>query len=381
MHILNVNSYLDAETGGGTAERTFQMSRFLTRQGACCTVLTLDVGLHQARVEALAPVKVVALECIWKRFFVPRLRWNLVQRLVREADIIHLMGHWSALNALVYLAVRLAGKPYVVCPAGALPLFGRSGRIKRLYNLLIGNAIIRNAAAWIAITPIEFAQFEMYGIPATRITVIPNGVSEEDFAAGDRTSFLRAHALPDAPMILFMGRLNPIKGPDLLLQAFAKLRERLPDHHLVFVGPDGGLLGTLRETAAREALSERVHFVGYVSGVDKAAAYRSACLLAVPSRQEAMSIVALEAGICGTPVLLTDQCGFGAVVAIDARLEVPATADGLATGLLALLGESSALEKIAPLWHQFVKRQYAWNVTVARYIELYDIILERRLAS
>lgn len=381
MHVLNVNSSLDLKIGAGTAERTFQMSRFLARQGVRCTVLAIDTGLDTQRLAALEPANVVALPYLWKRFYVPRLSWKTIRCLVRDADIIHLMGHWSVLNAITYLAIRFAGKPYVVCPAGCLPLFGRSRWLKRLYNLIVGNAIIRNASAWIAVTDGEFPHFENYGIPASRVTVIPNGVCEEDFPATDAKEFLKRQGLPDAPMILFMGRLNPIKGPDLLLQAFIQVCDRLPGYHLVFAGPDGGMLSELQAAAAHGGIAERVHFLGYVEGGDKAGAYRFARLLVVPSRQEAMSIVALEAGICGTPVLLTDQCGFSEICSIDSRLEVPATASGIAEGLVRLLSDADALQRVAPVWRDFVKQRYAWNAIVPEYVRLYSYILGRRVGK
>lgn len=376
MRILNVNSSLGLKTGGGTAERTFQMSRFLARQdGVQCTVLALDIELDPLRVQAHAPATVVALPCFWKRFYVPRSGWRTIQRLVAEADIIHMMGHWSVLNLLVYFAARRANKPYVVCPAGALPIFGRSAFLKRIYNLIAGRAMIQNAAAWIAVTAGEFPHFEGYGIPVSQVVVIPNGVCEEDFPLTDRGVFLKRYNLPDAPIVLFMGRLNPIKGPDLLLQAFIQARHQFPDFHLVFAGPDGGMLSELRQAAKRSGISEYVHFLGYVSGEDKSAAYHYAELLVVPSRQEAMSIVALEAGICGTPVLLTDQCGFSDIRLVDSRLEVPATVNGIAQGLSNLLVDKAVLIHVAPAWKDFVRRGYAWSAIVLEYLELYKRVV------
>lgn len=376
MRILNVNSSLELKTGGGTAERTFQMSRFLARQdGVQCTVLALDIELDSSRAQAHAPATVVALPCLWKRFYVPRSGWRTIRRLADEADIIHLMGHWSVLNLLVYLAARRANKPYVVCPAGALPIFGRSARLKRLYNAIAGRAIIKNAAAWIAVTASEFPHFESYGIPASQVIVIPNGVAEEDFPLTDKQVFLKRHELPDVPIVLFMGRLNPIKGPDLLLQAFIQARRYFTGFHLVFAGPDGGMLSELKQTAERAGISEYVHFLGYVSGDDKSAAYRYATLLVVPSRQEAMSIVALEAGVCGTPVLLTDQCGFSEIRLVSPQLEVPATVDGIAQGLSSLLADAAVLAHMAPAWKDFVGKHYAWSAIVSKYIELYKSII------
>ena len=376
VHVLNVNSSLGLNTGGGTAERTFQMSRFLARQeGVQCTVLALDIELDDSRIKAHAPAVVVSIPCLWKRFYVPRFGWRTIKRLVAEADIIHLMGHWSVLNLMVYWAARRANKPYVVCPAGALPIFGRSSILKRLYNIFIGQAIIRNAAAWIAVTEGEFPHFESYGISASKVSVIPNGVCEEDFPLTDRRAFFERYNLPDSPIILFMGRLNSIKGPDLLLKAFVQARVGFADFHLVFVGPDSGMLSELKQEAEQAGISEFVHFLGYVSGEDKSSAYRYAKLLVVPSRQEAMSIVALEAGICGTPVLLTDQCGFSDVRLVDPRLEVPATVDGIAAGLFKLLREPDVLTKVAPTWRRFVGERYAWSAIVPNYLRLYKQII------
>jgi glycosyltransferase involved in cell wall biosynthesis len=375
MKILNVNSSLSSGTGGGTAERTFQMSRFLALEGIECTVLTLDSGLDAARTEALKPARLAAIPLLWPRFHLPRMRWRTIKALVDEADIIHLMNHWGALNAMVYWAARRARKPYVVCPAGALPLFGRSKPLKRLYNLLVGRAIVRHAAGWIAVTAAEFAQFESYGVPSKRITVIPNGVCPEDFPLVDTLRFRQEKGLPDAPLILFMGRLSPIKGPDLLLQAFASLKERIPDYHLIFAGPDEGMQAGLEDAARRAGIAERVHFLGLVGGRDKAAAYRAARLLAVPSRQEAMSIVVLEAGICGVPAMLTDQCGFSEITAIDPGLETPATAEGIAAGLERLLLTPGLLERTAAELQELVRQKYTWPRIVQEYVNLYRTIL------
>ena len=377
LRVLNVNNTLGLRRGGGTAERTFQMSRFLAGlEDVQCTVLTLDIELDKTRIQAILPAVVVALSSCWNRFYVPKRGWQIIKKLVASADVIHLMGHWSVLNLLVYWAARRAKKPYVVCPAGALPIFGRSANIKRLYNFVAGRAIIRNASAWIAITKGELSHFEAYGIAPSRVTVIPNGVNEEDFPAADVVAFKRKHKIPDAPIILFMGRLNPIKGPDLLLEAFIKVRDSLPGAHLVFAGPDGGMLAALKNTVRQSSISEFVHFLGFMDGVERVAAYRMANLLVVPSRQEAMSIVAVEAGFCGTPVLLTDQCGFSEIKSIDARLEVPATACGIAQGLTNVMSDINALTEIAPAWTKLVKQQYAWTALAPKYMKLYESILK-----
>ena len=375
MHVLNINSYLDFKTGGGTAERTFQMSRYLANSGVQCTVLTIDTGLDEARIVAMKPADTVSFPLLLRRFYVPQIRWKTLNELVNAADIIHIMGHWTLLNALVYVAARRANKPYVVCPAGALPIYGRSKLLKRIYNAVVGKSLIANASGWIAVTASEFPHFAAYGIPAEKVSVVPNGVSESDFVPqSSEQVFRQKYQLSKAPIILFMGRLNRIKGPDLLLQAFAQIKDTIQDYQLVFAGPDEGMQSVLAELAAKHGIVDRVRILGFIGGSDKTSAYRAATLLVVPSRHEAMSIVALEAGICGTAVMLTDQCGFSEIRTVDPSLEVTANVAGIAAGLQHLLTEPALLERVASAFKQLVTSKYSWNSIVLDYIELFSAI-------
>jgi glycosyltransferase involved in cell wall biosynthesis len=169
-----------------------------------------------------------------------------------------------------------------------------------------------------------------------------------------------------------MGRLNQIKGPDLLLRAYIKAHSNISEYHLVFAGPNDGMLDSLINEVKLAGLSNKVHFIGYVSGKNKSAAYHESKLLVVPSRQEAMSIVAIEAGFCGTPVLLTDQCGFSEVLEIDFRMEVAATVDDISAGLINILNSKNELIEISPVWKNFVIKHYSWNNLVDRYIRMYE---------
>jgi glycosyltransferase involved in cell wall biosynthesis len=90
-----------------------------------------------------------------------------------------------------------------------------------------------------------------------RIFHIPNGVNEDDFRSSDVALFRKKIGIANVPYILFVGRLNPIKGPDLLLSAFSKLKNDLP-HHLIFAGPDGGMSEPLKQQALELNLKELI---------------------------------------------------------------------------------------------------------------------------
>jgi glycosyltransferase involved in cell wall biosynthesis len=377
MHFLNVNVFLDPLSGGGTAERTFQLSRALEANGIETTVVCMDIGRVAERAAALDATRVVAIPCLQERFLVPRGGFIRLAREVHRADIVQLNNHWTVLNAIVYQLALRAGKPWVVCPAGALPIFGRSVMLKRLYNQAVGYRLVRRAAAAVAITELEREHFAAYGRPAAAVRVIPNGVAIEDFAHCHVSDFRRCHGLADAPFVLFMGRLNAIKGPDLLLDAFVRIQDAIPHHHLVFAGPDSGMRNALERSVRAARLERRVHFVGYLEGAAKTAAYRAADLVVVPSRQEAMSIVALEAGACGKAVVLTDRCGFDRVQALGAGVVVPAQADALASAICSLLGESAQRDLMGAALFALVKQEYTWTAAARRYIEIFESIRAR----
>jgi glycosyltransferase involved in cell wall biosynthesis len=376
VKVLNVIFSLDRVTGGGSVERTVQMSRSLVKAGEECTILTTDIGLTPERIKELEGITIVALPCLSQRFYVPKFDYKYIQDLVRNADVIHLMSHWSFLNALVYFIAQRHNKPYVVCPAGVLLIYGRSRILKTLYNWAIGRRLIQNAAKHIAITADEIPQFITYGVSKDSVTIIPNGIDPGEFKDDKVDDFRAKYGLGSVPFILFMGRLDAAKGPDLLLRAFCNARDL--SHHLVFAGPDLDKSPELRALVAHYNIADRVHFLGYVGGSNKSRAYHAADLLVIPSRREAMSIVALEAGITGTPVLMTDQCGFNEMAEAGGAMVVQASVGGLEKGLVDMLGNSAALKMRGEKNRAFVSKHFLWDSVIDRYIQLYNDVFREQ---
>ena len=367
MRVLSVSALIEPVTGGGTAERTVQLARAMSRAGMEVTVLATDAGLGAGQAPDLGQARLELVPCTNQRFLWPRLRRAALDTLVGRADVVHLCNHWTVLNLMAQRAARRQSRPWVVCPAGGLPIFGRSKALKRAYNVFGGRVLVEQAAAWVAITQRETEDFRAYGVDPSTVDVIPNGIELGDYREGDAEAYRRQHGLGDSRVLLFMGRLNAIKGPDLLLEAF--VREALPGTTLVFAGPDGGMRASLEERARAAGVGERVKFTGWVGGRDKVAAYRAAELVVIPSRQEAMSLVALEAGACGKPVLMTDRCGFDAAVQAGGALAVSPDPARLGAAMRELLRGN--LGEIGARLHNLVVRDYAWDAAVRRYAVLF----------
>ncbi len=370
MSVLLVNMSIDPVTGGGTAARTVRIARSIQKDfGVECIILSTDQGLDEASKMHYSDLNIVLLPCLNDRFYIPYFSWAKLKELINKVDAIHLMSHWTLINVVVYLLARQLNKPYTFCPAGTLHIFGRSSFIKNLYNLFIGNNIIKNASQCIAITDLESKEFLEFNIQERLISVIPNGIDSNEFYPNlvASNAFKNRFGLQSAPYVLFMGRLNLIKGPDILLKAFIQLSLDFPSIHMVFAGPDGGLGDQLRKEIKRRSLEKKVHLIGYIEGDDKVGAYTGAEILVVPSRREAMSIVALEAGACGTPVLLTTECGFDEVKEVGCQVVEPSK-EGLYNGMHSMLLSSQNLEVVGNNLRNLVLDRYTWQKTAEQYL-------------
>jgi glycosyltransferase involved in cell wall biosynthesis len=376
MRVLNVCVCLDPVNGGGVVERTFQMSRFLVRSGIECAILSTDLGLTAERKEALKEIELIISSCFNKRFYIPKISYRRVRDAVKRSDIIHFSDFWTVQNVIIYFIALFYHKPYVICAAGSLGIYGRSKFLKIVYNSAIGKRILRGASACIAITKDEVPLFKAYGVKNQKIVIIPNGVSKDGLMVNNSEEFRNKYKLGTRSIILFVGRLNQIKGPDLLLRAFCNLKKLLYNYQLVFAGPDEGMLPELEDIVTKNNMKERVHFLGYLGGEEKSFAYHAAALLVIPSRKEAMSIVVLEAGIVGIPVLITDRCGFDEVAAINGGRVVPATVEGLQNGLLKMSADTHNLKLMGLNLQKHVTDQFAWESIVDKYISLYQSILK-----
>ncbi len=379
MKILHVNHLLDPITGGGTAERTIQLTRFLIKQGAESAVLTLDIGGKIPSESELEGARIFKLTCLNHRYFL-FITWPFrIRNLISQFDIVHLMGHWTMLNAAVALSCIRQGKPYVICPAGALKAFGRSRWLKSLYDLVIGRRIVKYASGWVAITEVEKLDFANYGIKSDYVTVIPNGIDPDLYIAPSSSKTIDLTHLgltQQNPYLLFLGRLNTIKGPDLLLEAFIEIADTFPNLHLVLAGPDSGLLASLEKLAKQSTAMDRIHFTGYLGGADKTHALRKALCLVIPSRNEAMSIVVLEAGICATPVIFTDNCGLDDFAKAGAGTMVSASVKSIRDGLIKSLSDLTSLQQSGEQLQNTVYEKFLWAQQAERYYQHYQELLK-----
>ena len=225
-----------------------------------------------------------------------------------------------------------------------------------------------------------------YDLSGARLTVVPAGVDLERFGPAAGADPAAAGADPAAtagPELLFVGRLQPLKGPDVAIRILAEVRRELPGARLRIVGGTSGSghgatsPRQLRALAAELGVASAVTFEDAVDQTALADRYRRADLLLAPSRSETFGLVALESQACGTPVVAADVPGLQAVVGDGGVLVPDHDPVHHAAAAVALFSDRtrSAAARRAGL---VAARAASWDRTVARLLAVYAAVVAER---
>jgi glycosyltransferase involved in cell wall biosynthesis len=313
MRYLHLISSLDP-AGGGPAEGVLALTEAGLRQGHDIEIATLDApgtswqrGLR-CEVHQLGPARLGAY-CYSPRL----LPW--LRRAAANYDAVVVHGLWQYQGLATWRALRGAATPYFVFTHGMLdPWFKRTYPRKHLKKLLYWPwaeyRVLRDARAVLFTCEQEKLlarqSFAMYRVNEA---LAPFGSPEpEGDGSRQRDAFLAAWPeLQGRRILLFLGRIHPKKGCDLLIEAFARSCSQHHNVQLVMAGPDTAGWGTeLRHRAAAMGL-RNVTWTGMLGGDLKWGALRAADAFVLPSHQENFGVAVTEALSCGVPVLISRE--------------------------------------------------------------------------
>jgi glycosyltransferase involved in cell wall biosynthesis len=366
VRIIQVVSHVGNEASG-PSYTVPRLSRALGASGNDVTLFSLRDGL-------LTPSRgfqhqVFAVD----RTFAPL--WG--SRALREAllstcghsDILHSHGLWLLPNMYVDQVAKQTSIVHVISPRGTLAqrALARSRLRKSLALRLFQRSSLTSATCLHATADMEYADIRRAGLRQP-VAIVPNGV---DLAAtiADEQRNLREVG---RRVVLFLGRIHPQKGIDLLIRAWSRVPQRPPDCVLRIVGLDSdGYLPSLRRLAQQLGATD-IEFAGPAYGGDKHREYRSATVYVLPTHSENFGITVAEALANGTPVIATkgapweglheERCGWW----VDHGLEPLAAALQHALGLPAL--ELHAMGTRGQAW---MARDFNWDVIAERMTTLY----------
>jgi glycosyltransferase involved in cell wall biosynthesis len=324
MHIAFVIPYFyPALQYGGQPKSCYDLARALVRRGHSVTVLTTDTAGNSRLALGSGAVNKRSIEGIdviyyrnlsnylafRHRVFLPFALFQDIDRQLAGCDILHIHELRSPVSVAAYRSAARLRIPFVLSTHGGLQWLGKRGA-KFIFDKLWGREILASAMRLVAISPVEEQDVRMFNVKPEKIRLLPNTVFPDDYSDLPATgAFRREWNIREDKIVLFLGRQHWIKGADLLVAAMARADTATPSVRLVIAGPDDGQERELRRMLAGTPLEHRTTFTGFLDHKAKLKALVDADILVVPSRSEVFAITALEAMMCGTPVLLSSSCG------------------------------------------------------------------------
>ncbi|MGH2683071.1 MAG: D-inositol-3-phosphate glycosyltransferase [Actinomycetota bacterium] len=369
---------------GGMNVYVRALSERLADRGVAVDVFTRCSGRGVPQVEEMSPlvrvIQVQAGPCA------PVAKEDLPTHLPQFTGGV--MGGGEGRYDLVHAHYWLSGSAgRAVKRAWDVPLVASFHTLGKVKNLALADApepprrlggehaVVRDADLILAPTPAEAAHLvRLYGAGPERLRLVPPGVDLERFRPGPGPEARRRLGLDGRRMILFVGRLQRLKGPDVAIRAFAEAARRRPDlfDEAVLVlmggpsgpGRPGAEMARLERLAREVGVAGRVRFVPPVPHQELPAFYAAADVVVMPSRSESFGLVALEAQSCGVPVVASAVGGLPYVVADGQTgfLVPPGDHQAFADRLVLLLGHPGLRARLSGAARRHASR-FSWERT------------------
>ncbi len=387
LRILHIVPYFNpAWAYGGPVQVAYELNKRLVERGQDVLIYTTDAMDAESRSMAgeqvIDGVKVrrfrnLSNRMAWNRLFIPLRFGQGLAKLMSTFDVVHLHEFRTLQNVYALPGLRQFNLPYIVMPQGGLPPeLGRTA-IKYVYDRMFGRRLLKGASRLHALTEMERQQYLQLGLPDRRIITIPNGidVTAFDFEV-DVAGFKRRFDIPEGrPVVGFLARINRIKGPEFLVNAFAEVLKVKPDAILMLAGPDDGVLAEVENQIDRLGIRESVRFTGFIGDLEtKAAAYRASDVYVLPSRYEIQGITVLESLLNGTPTITTDQCGLAALLVEAGIAQAVQFGDvkALTAEILNMLEHPEEAKRQAEKGRDHVVNEFNWDTLADQWIGVYQ---------
>jgi glycosyltransferase involved in cell wall biosynthesis len=299
----------------------------------------------------------------------PEMRkWLCESTSKGHTDIMHNHSLWMMPNVYSCNSVKGTDVPLVVSPRGTMSEWSmRSGsKVKGLFWPLVQRPALRAVTCFHATAESEYVDIRRLGFKQP-VAIIPNGIDLPELCKSNRS---------ENRTILFLGRVHPKKGLDMLLPAWKALQNKFPEWKLRIVGPDNrGHLNEMKVLANSLGL-QRVEFTGPLIGSEKAVAYSEADLFVLPTYSENFGMTVAEALAAGTAAIVTKGAPWSGLSTNNAGWWIDIGKDPLITCLEQALSQSRAsLDSMGLNGRLWMERDFAWESVADKMKATYDWVL------
>lgn len=388
MHILQIVPSISL-IYGGPSQMVLGLAPALAKEGVKVTVITTDSngdnGQKPLDVTLNVPIQKDGYEIIYFRcapfrrykFSLDLCKW--LNRYAQEFDLAHIHALFSPVSSAAAAICRQRQLPYILRPLGTLdPADLRKKKfLKQIYAAILERANIADAAA-LHFTSVQEAKIsERFGV-LTRDLVIPLGVFPPK---KDEESLVRQQfgIAANVPLVLFMSRIDPKKGLDLLIPALEKLLAEGLNFHFVLAGTnpqDPAYEKKIKSQIDNSTLRSHTSITGFVTGELKSNLLQAADLFVLPSYYENFGIAVAEAMVAGTPVVISDQVHICQQVH-ESQSGWVTTTDVLALteSLRTALQNPGECQRRGLNAKEYALHNYSWNAIARQTIQAYKEIL------
>ena len=393
MKILCViPTYWPAFQFGGPIFSVHNLNRALAKKGIDVSVYTTNAGLV-SKVPLGEEVNLEGVKVTYFRFtklceFIGKDGWQFSREMaeflknnLKDFDLVYIVNVWSYPAAVAAHYSRLYAKPYILVPSGMLypGTFFKKAWKKRPYYYFVVKRNLEGACAIHYTAEDEAHKTHLFLNLKNRPLTVPNGIDLSEFSDLPDREKLRARypQLRDKQTILFLGRLNRIKGLDILIKAYAMIAKERQDTHLLIVGGSADRYAKkVKQWVRQYGLGDRVSFAGMLTGQEKIEAYTGSDIFVLPSYSENFGMAVVEAMACGLPVVISNRVGVAKKIAQNnSGIIIDTNAQDLYRGIKLLLDNPVLKKEIAVNAKILAQDYYAIDKVADKMIKAYREIL------
>ena len=380
MNILHVIPYF-AFTRGGDVNVCYNLSKQLIEKGHNVTILTTTFDYNPEDTAVIENLTMVPVEYKFNLalfIYSPKMK-EWLDRHITDYDIIHLHELRSYQNNIVIKYAKKHDIPYVLQPHASTPKHIDKRLIKEAYDFVYGNRIMKNAACTIAVSK-EEAYYDKQ-MNARWIEVVYNGMDLEQFTTLPPRGCFKQRYDIDSPYILYLGRIDKLKGISHVIESFAQLPEKYADYKLVIIGKITDYKSKLDEVISRYDIEDKVIFTGFIAEDEKIMAYHDAEVFVNPVKyMGGVSITVFESILSDTPVVVTKESG-ELVEEIDGGIIVDyGDIDQICGAVTTLLEDKDLADKKLENAKEYINSNLSWSHVCDKIINIYKKAIQEAKA-
>lgn len=383
MNILHVFDYFSPVPGGGTVDIIFNLLKSLNQKGHGLTLYTTNHEIDRSYLDDLSGVNILPFRIMGNLggFIITPGIINKARIDIKSFDVIHIHCCRSFQNLIVCHYARKHNIPYVIDAHGSAP-HGINGSknylvfLKHIYDFISGYKILGGASRLIAETKLGAEEYIKLGATDHQISLIHPPIDTDEYSdLPEPGSFRMKYGIGERKVVMFLGRINWIKGIAFLVKSFAGLQGR--DLLLVIVGADDGYEKIIRKLIKELGIDEKVLFTGFLSGKEKLAALVDADVLVQPSIYEQAARPSLEAILCDTPVIVSKNTGAGEDIQnMDAGYLVDyGNTEELTNAMQYILDNPNKAKEKTQKAKEYIKSNLSLSAQVEKYEILYNEVI------